>query len=91
MKQLKRLDVTPRDPYKRALKQRLRHIALSAEAFEELQRARPNHALIVDDGMLIAQPYQGLIALQYAFPTSDSFVRLFPAMFAPLLPALTLE
>ena len=91
MKQLKRLDVTPRDPYKRALKQRLRHIALSAEAFEELQRARPDHVLIVDDGMLIAQPYQGMIALQYAFPTSDSFARLFPDMLERLLQALTLD
>ncbi len=91
MKQLKRLDVTPRDPYKRALKQRLRHVALSAEAFEELQRTQPDHVLIEDDGILIAQPYQGMIALQYAFPTSDSFVRLFPDMFKRLLPALTLE
>ena len=91
MKQLKRLDVTPRDPYKRALKQRLRHIALSAETFQELQRARPDRVLIVDDGILIAQPYQGMIALQYAFPTSDSFTRLFPDMFKRLLQALTLD
>ncbi len=91
MKQLKRLDVTPKDPYKRALKQRLRHIALTAEAFEELQRARPDHVLIVDDGILIAQSYQGMIALQYAFPTSDSFVRLFPDMFKRLFQALTLD
>ncbi len=91
MKQLKRLDVTPRDPYNRGLKQRLRHIALSAEAFEELQRVQPDHVLIEDDGILIAQPYQGMIGLQYAFPNSDCFVRLFPDMFERLLQALTLD
>lgn len=91
MKQLKRLDVTPRDPYKRALKQHLRHVALSAEAFVELQRTHPDHVLVEDDGLLIAQPYQGMIGLQYAFPNSDSFVRLFADMFARLLPALKLD
>ena len=91
MKQLKRLDVTPKDPYKRGLKQRLRHIALSQEAFEELQRTQPDHVLIEDDGLLIAQPYQGMIGLQYAFPNSDSFVRLFADMFARLLPVLSLD
>ncbi len=91
MKQLKRLDTTPRDPYHRALKSRLRHIALSEEAFNELRRSHGDHVVIEDAGLLIAQPYQGAIALQYAFPHSDQFVRHFPTMFSRLLPALTIE
>ena len=91
MKPLKRLDVTPRDPYKRALKQRLRHIALSPDAFEELRRSLPGHVLIEDGGMLVAQPYQGMIGLQYAFPGSDQFAKLFPGMFQQLLSVLTLD
>ncbi len=91
MKQLKRLDTTPRDPYHRALKSRLRHIALSEEAFNELRRSHGDHVVIEDAGLLIAQPYQGAIALQYAFPDRDQFARHFPTMFSRLLPALTIE
>jgi ribosomal protein S18 acetylase RimI-like enzyme len=91
MKQLRRLDVMPKDPYKRALKQPLRHVALSPEAFKDLQSMHADHVLIEDDGILIAQPYQGVIGLQYAFPNSDAFVKTFPPMFARILPALTLE
>ena len=91
MKPLKRLDTTPRDPYQRALKSRLRHIALSEEAFRELLRSQRDHVVIEDTGLLVAQPYQGAIGLQYAFPDSDQFVRHFPTMFSRLLPALTIE
>ena len=91
MKPLKRLDTTPRDPYQRALKSRLRHIALSEEAFNELRHSQQDHVVIEETGLLIAQPYQGAIGLQYAFPDSDQFVRHFPTMFSRLLPALTIE
>ena len=91
MKQLKRLDTIPRDPYRRALRSRLRHIALSEEAFNELRRSQQDHVVIEETGLLIAQPYQGAIGLQYAFPDSDQFVRHFPTMFSRLLPALTIE
>ena len=91
MKPLKRLDTTPRDPYQRALKSRLRHIALSEEAFNELRRSQRDHVVIEDTGLLVAQPYQGAIGLQYAFPDSDQFARHFPTMFSRLLPALTIE
>ena len=87
MKQLKRLDATPSDPYRRARQSRLRHVALSEEAFAELQKSQPDHVVIEDDSLLVAQPYQGAIGLQYAFPNSDQFVRQFPNMFSRLLPA----
>ena len=91
MKQLKRLDTIPRDPYRRALRSRLRHIALSEEAFNELRRSQRDHVVIEETGLLIAQPYQGAIGLQYAFPDRDQFVRHFPTMLSRLLPALTVE
>ena len=91
MKRLKRLDTIPRDPYRRALRSRLRHIALSEEAFNELRRSRRDHVVIEETGLLIAQPYQGAIGLQYAFPDRDQFVRHFPTMLSRLLPALTVE
>lgn len=91
MKQLKRLDAIPRDPYRRALKSRLRHIALSEDAFNELRRNQQDHVVIADAGLLIAQPYQGAIGLQYAFPDRDQFARHFPTMFSRLLPALTIK
>ncbi len=91
MKHLRRLDTTPRDPYRRALQSRLRHIALSEDAFNELQRSQQDHVVIEGGGLLVAQPYHGAISLQYAFPDSDKFARHFPAMFIRLLPALTIE
>jgi ribosomal protein S18 acetylase RimI-like enzyme len=47
--------------------------------------------VIEDDSLVIAQPYQGAISLQYAFPDSDTFVRHFPTMFGRLLPALSID
>ena len=91
MKQLKRLDTTPRDPYQRALKSRLRHIALTEETFTELKKSQPDHVVLEDGALLIAQPFQGAISLQYAFPNSDQFVRQFPNMVSRILPALSIE
>ena len=91
MKKLKRLDTTPSDPFRRALQSQLRHIALSGEAFNQLQKTQPDHVVIEDAALLAAQPYQGAISLQYAFPNSDQFVRQFPAMFSRLLPALSID
>jgi len=91
MKQLRRLDLAPKDPYGRAQKSPLRHIALTRAAFDALQEALPDHIASDTDGVLIAQPYQGAIRLQYAFPNSDAFARNFPALFGRLLPALSAE
>ena len=91
MKQLKRLDTTPQDPYRRALRSGLRSFEMPEDAFRSLERERPERIVREDDALLVAQAINGLLKLHYAFPHSDAFARLFPSMLERLLPSLSAD
>ncbi|MCH8950461.1 MAG: GNAT family N-acetyltransferase [Chloroflexi bacterium] len=91
MKQLRRLDAVPKDPYRRALKSSLRFISISEEAFRALERERPSRIIIEGDSILIGQAHPGVVSLEYGFRDSDAFVAHFPGMLRRLLPAIDAE
>jgi mycothiol synthase len=92
MKQPRRLDIaTPQDPYRRAQRGLLRHVALSEADFRRMERERPDHIIVEGDAVLIAQPRRHRIDLHYAFPDRDGFARQFPGMLQRLLPAVSQE
>ena len=92
MRQLRRLDApTPNDPFRKAQRGVVRHVALSEQAFRALERERPELIVADGDAVLIGQPYQGALSLQYAFPNRDAFARLFTPLFERLLPAIRQE
>ena len=89
MKQLKRLDrATPPDPYRRAQRGLIRHLALAESDFRALEGKRPDCVVVDGDAILIGQPRHGRIDLHYSFPNHDAFLRQFPAMLERLLPAV---
>ena len=91
MKQLRRLDAVPKDPYQRMLKSPLRSVSISEEVFRTLERDQPGRIIIDGDSILIGQTYPGVVGLEYGFRDSDAFVQRFPAMLRLLLPALDTE
>ena len=91
MKQLRRLDAVPKDPYRRMLKSPLRFISCSEEAFRALERERPGLIIIEGDSILIGRAHPGVVSLEYGFRDSDAFVTHFPGMLQRLLPALDTE
>ena len=91
MKQLRRLNAVPKDPYRRALKSSLRFMSISEEAFHALERERPSRIIIEGDSILIGQAHHGVVSLEYGFRDSDTFVAHFPGMLQRLLPALDTE
>ena len=91
MKQLRRLDPVPKDPYRRMLKSPLRSVSISEEAFRTLEREYPGRIIIEGDSILIGQAYPGVVGLKYGFRDSDAFVQHFPAMLQRLLPAIDAE
>lgn len=88
MKQLKRLDAVPQDPYQRARRSLLRHFEMAEDAFRRLERERPDRIVTEGDAMLAASLAYGVFTLNYAFPNRDAFARLFPDMLARMLPVL---
>lgn len=91
MKQLRRLDAVPKDPYRRALKSPLRFISISEDAFRALERDHPDRIIIEGDSLLIGWADLYVVSLEYGFRDSDAFVQHFPAMLQRLLPALDTE
>lgn len=91
MKQLRRLDAVPKDPYQRALKSPLRDVSISAEAFHALKREHPGRIVAEGDSLLISWADLYVVRLEYGFRDTDAFVQHFPGMLQRLLPALDAE
>ncbi len=91
MKQLRRLDAVPKDPYRRMLKSPLRSCSISEEAFRTLERDHPGRIIIDGDSILIGETYPGVVGLKYGFRDSGAFVQRFPTMLQRLLPAIDAE
>ena len=91
MKQLRRLDAVPKDPYRRALKSPLRSVSISEEAFRALEREHPDRIVAEGDSLLIGWADLYVVSLEYGFRDSDAFVAHFPGMLRRLLPALDTE
>ena len=58
MKQLRRLDAVPKDPYRRALKSPLRSVSNFVEEFRALEREHPDLIVTEDHSPLIGQVQQ---------------------------------
>ena len=91
MKQLRRLNAVPKDPYRRALKSPLRSVSISEETFRALEQKHPDRIIIEGDSLLIGQVHHGVVSLEYGFRDSDAFVAHFPGMLRRLLPAIDAE
>ncbi|MGB2695790.1 MAG: GNAT family N-acetyltransferase [Dehalococcoidia bacterium] len=93
MKQLKRLDVTPQDTFRKAQRGTLRSMAIPEDDFRALERERPELVVVDGDAVLIGWPCRiagsslstRRLDLHYAFPDRDTFARQFADMFGKLL------
>ncbi len=88
MKQLRRLDAGADNPFLRAQTYALRSISCDHEAFQTLQRERPELVVVENDGLLFADVGPGIANLQYGFRNTDAFAAHFPRMLEALFPAI---
>ncbi len=84
MKAIKRLDVTPRDAYEKALRAPIRFVSMSEAEFRALEVDRPELILDEDAGVLIGRLHDSGLDVEYGFRDRDAFARLFASMFQRL-------